>query len=280
MFGKLLKQEFKEMGSVILIGSLVLLGISAFNVAATMIHNDLFTIFYTVFAFATLLLGTGCMTACLVLLGVRYHNTMFGKQAYLVRLIPAKTETIYGAKFLAALLVYLLVLILGLFCFISAAIGLVGTVVGGIAQEDADFRQILQDFGNWVSENETDVRWKEVWFQLGCFLLYGVGLLLSAVSMVFFSVTLANAGNLQKNNLLFAVLFYLGISFAFSILFGVMGSFPVEVSVYDLLITSRDNMYYTGNAAANPLVQLLIYGSFFGFFFGGKYLAKKKCDVK
>lgn len=280
MFGKLLKQEFKEMGSLLLIGSLVLLGISALNVAATMIHNELFALFYSFFASATLLLGAGCMTACLILLGVRYHNTMFGKQAYLVRLIPAKTETIYGAKFFAALLVYLLILVLGLFCFVSAIIGLFGSLLGGLAQENGDFRQLLQEFGNLSGQSGGDIRWKEVWFGLGCFLIYGVGMLLSAVSMVFFSVTLANTGNLQKNNLLYAVLFYLGISFAFSILSGIMSIIPVEISVYDFLVTSYDNMYYTGNAAANPLVQFLNYGSFFGFFFGGRYLAKKKCDVK
>lgn len=194
MLGKLFKYELRS-GAMyfpliyVIIGALWLLGL-----LASRLHVAQMTVLVFILLFIMMIAP---IIGAVVYVCVRFHKSLFGAEGYLMQTLPVDKGQLILVK---AILAFAL-LLLGYGATFFSAAALLNLANAG------DFWDILTAmFGKMFA---------------GLFIyVVAVSLvqLFSYVGIIFFSITLANTKPFLSHNVLFAVLFYFGVSFVVGII--------------------------------------------------------------
>ncbi|EHJ53276.1 hypothetical protein [Streptococcus macacae] len=266
MFGKLLKYEFKSVGSWffglygLAIALSLFLGIwlrfnitfsgssdyrADFNsnvqgVFASLLFSLLLAVFITIFI------------ATLLLIIRRFYNNIFGREGYLTLTLPVSTHNILLSK-LAAALIWIICS-----CFVSLfSVFLLVAPWLGSALRSHYLSNGLSDLFNTL-------------FNPASFLV-SLSLLVSIISCILGIYFAASLGQLfLDNRILFAIVFYFLISIICSSLDFLLGSNGNSID-----IVSSTNGYY--HLTVKIMIHI-IYSLF--FYFGTHYIIKNKLNIQ
>jgi len=287
VFAKLFRQEWKESGVVFLLICCGLLAMAAVNIALISAQSVYVTVIRIILAYTGFLVGIGGLVGTFIWLLIRFQSTMFGKPGYLVRAIPVKTETQFDAKYFTGFIMLFVQIWVALACCYASALNFITAVYTTGQETSISVKDVLG-----ISDLFGDLQFEDV-----VKLIYGLLIVVLAVMAVFafglFISAVSNTGSLQKNNILFTILFGLGGGFALEMLMlAVEGFFPVYYNLtrhrfdigLDAYMQGSELVLQDGGYVVPTQLSfsfpILLLGLGLLFYFVGRRLTSRKCGVK
>ena len=226
MLGKLLKQEFRATGRIMLpvFGALVLLSVLA-NVSIRMLDFGLdkspvltFLFIFLIVAFGLGVFATMFITLWLMI--TRFYRNLLKDEGYLMHTLPVSVHGLVWSKLIVS------------FCWFLAA-GLVILLITGIStliQSGTDLARLLQGFPSWsmvkAALAEEGIRMGDLWLTLLEALALGlVGFI--AVCLHFYAA-MAMGHMFNRDKVLLSIVFFVLLSFVMNLFTSMSGIGAVQ----------------------------------------------------
>ena len=237
MLGKLLKQEFRATGRIMLpvFGALLLLSVLG-NVSIRMLNFGLdkspvltFLFMFLIVAFGLGVFATMFMTLWLMI--TRFYRNLLKEEGYLMHTLPVSVHSLVWSKLIVSL------------CWFLAA-GLVIFLITGIStliQSGTDLARFLQGFPSWsmvkAALAEEGIRMGDLWLMLleGCVLAL-VGFF--AICLHFYAA-MAMGHMFNKDKVLLSIVFFVGLSFVMNLFTSMSGVGVVQSLMVQEVETTR-----------------------------------------
>lgn len=219
MLGKLLKQEFRATGRIMLpvFGALVLLSVLA-NISFRLLDRVDggflgFVLGFVVFVFVLGMFGAAVMT--LVLLVTRFHRNLLGDEGYLMHTLPVSVHGLIGSKLIVSLVWFL-------------ATGLILLLIGfltGLIQSGTNLKELFLQLPSWkelkallLGQGVTEADIARFLTQLLAFVV-----LTTLSTCLHFYSAMAMGHMFNKDKVLLSVVFFVVISFVLSLVTNLLG---------------------------------------------------------
>ncbi|MBQ9249250.1 MAG: hypothetical protein IJ179_02660 [Oscillospiraceae bacterium] len=257
MLGKLLKHEFRATGRLMLpaLGAVLALAVLAnFSIRFIQVTDSTFlTILFglVIAAFVIGMVAAAVMT--LVLMILRFYRNLLRDEGYLMHTLPVNVHELVWSKLIVSL-VWVLVtwLVICLAVFLTVLIQ-TGTDLGEIfasLPSWAEIRKAMAEFG---------IRSSDLWLLGGEFLLAMI--LATLASCLHFYAAMSLGHIFSKDKVLLSVVFFVAISFLFSILHtGVNVSLMINLEDASFMETAREGLRLAQNVTARGLLGELVQG--------------------
>lgn len=257
MLGKLLKHEFRATGRLMLpaLGAVLALAVLAnFSIRFIQVTDNTFlTILFglVIAAFVIGMVAAAVMT--LVLMILRFYRNLLRDEGYLMHTLPVNVHELVWSKLIVSL-VWVLVtwLVICLAVFLTVLIQ-TGTDLGEIfaaLPSWAEIRKAMAEFG---------IRSSDLWLLGGEFLLAMI--LATLASCLHFYAAMSLGHIFSKDKVLLSVVFFVAISFLFSILHtGVNVSLMINLEDASFMETAREGLRLAQNVTARGLLGELVQG--------------------
>lgn len=272
MFGKLLKYEFKSVGKwyLGLYGAVALLSViigfwlqtlavrteqnnSIFidNGYASPTSESIF-FFFTTFAFGIFI--SALLISTFFLIVTRFKNNIYGRQGYLTMTLPVTSHQLILSKFLAALIWYLLAILM-----LVVSVAIIVTIAILPKWGEIPWEILFNSIFNFTG-----------WGAIGQLSLISFISIITSILLAYFSISLGQLFNDRR--VLLAVVFYIGINFLVSMLTTMFFS-PFSTTSTLLLVTESGFEF-------NPIMIMLHAGLAVIYYFGTHYIMTKRLNLQ
>ena len=224
MLSKLLKHEFRATGRVMLpvlgvllfISVLFNLSVRFYSAGSSVLLNLLFAL--VVFAFVAGIIAAEIIA--LVLMITRFYRNLLGEEGYLMHTLPANVHELVWSKIIVSFVWFFVTNLLIILIGVGTALFLSGS----------NLAEIFADFPGW---DEIRAALQEVGLAPRHFIGLGLEYLLliligGVAACLHFYAAMALGHTVANHKGLFSVLFFIGISMAFSILSTMVGASSVD----------------------------------------------------
>ena len=232
MLGKLLKQEFRATGRIMLpvLGALLLLSVLG-NFSIRMmdqeVTNSAVLNFLFLFLIVVFVLGMfAAMLMTLVLMVTRFHRNLLKDEGYLMHTLPVSVHSLVWSKLIVSLVWFLVT-------------GLVVTAIlflTGLIQSGTNLAELFAQLPSWAELKEIligeGIRTGDIVRFFGEWIvLMLVGILTTCLH---FYAAMAMGHMFNKDKILLSIVFFVAISFVLSFLTSILG-----FRVNDLMLTAE-----------------------------------------
>ena len=232
MLGKLLKQEFRATGRIMLpvLGALLLLSVLG-NFSIRMmdqeVTNSAVLNFLFLFLIVVFVLGMfAAMLMTLVLMVTRFHRNLLKDEGYLMHTLPVSVHSLVWSKLIVSLVWFLVT-------------GLVVTAIlflTGLIQSGTNLAELFAQLPSWAELKEIligeGIRTGDIVRFFGEWVvLMLVGILTTCLH---FYAAMAMGHMFNKDKILLSIVFFVAISFVLSFLTSILG-----FRVNDLMLTAE-----------------------------------------
>lgn len=240
MLGKLLKQEFRATGRIMLpvFGALLLLSVLA-NLSIRMLDrvdsrflNFLFI--FVIVAFVLGMFGTALMT--LVLMITRFQRNLLRDEGYLMHTLPVSVHGLVGSKLIVSLVWFLVTgLILTLIVFLT-----------GLIQTGTSLSELFFGLPSWTQIRIALTTQGITGRMLTRFIVEVLTCILvtTLASCLQFYAAMAIGHMFNKDKILLSIVFFVVISFVLSLLNTFIGVGSIEASYIDEIATVREGLRF------------------------------------
>lgn len=200
MLGKLLKHELAVSARIIPIFYLAAAGMALLIFASSFLQLHIVSIFLCI---PFVLICAGAPLGTYVVIAVRYHQSLFGREGYLTQTLPISKSTLLLSRTLLAFFWLVCSLIV---CF--AGIFLLPSLLGLTSPTE-----IWESLYDSLYAYGDELLLAPLAYTLLSMITQGV----LSVSIIFFVITFSNTRPFIKNNILFSIVWYLAFSTAISL---------------------------------------------------------------
>ncbi len=278
MFGKLLKYEFKSVGKwyLGLYGAVALLSViigfwlqtiavrteqnnSIFidNGYASPNSESIFFVF-TMFAFGIFI--SALLISTFFLIVTRFKNNIYGRQGYLTMTLPVTSHQLILSKFLAALIWYLLAILM-----LVVSVAIIVTIAILPKWGEIPWEILFNSIFNFIG-----------WGTLGQLSLTSFISIITSILLAYFSISLGQLFNDRR--VLLAVVFYIGINFLVSMLTSIFFSTTGTGVSNSLLMVTPTTAKVTFDL--NPIMMIINIVQALLYYFGTHYIMTKRLNIQ
>ena len=258
MLGKLLKHEFRATGRLMLpaLGAVLALAVLAnLSIRFMQVTDSTFlTILFglVIAAFVIGMIAAAVMT--LVLMILRFYRNLLRDEGYLMHTLPVSVHGLVWSKLLVSL-VWVVV------TWLVICLTVVLTV---LLQTGTDLGQLLAQLPSWAEIRESlaqiGIRSGDLWLIGGEMLLAMILAVLASCLHFYAAMSLGHI--FSKDKVLLSIVFFVALSFAFSILqTGYNVGFVIRLEDGSFMETARDVLRFARGMVGRGLLAELVQGA-------------------